>query len=175
MTYESLLNSIEDYAKDIRLNAKSTLDHIKQSAFTENQIGAIALSCAYATKNQSVIDAMKDLFESKLSEHEIKASKAAATIMAMNNIYYRFVHLVSDKSYQSMPAGLRMNIISNPGVEKTDFELYSLAVSAINGCGLCIDAHVNVLKKAGISKEAIQLSIKIASVINALSQVEMIK
>ncbi len=76
--------------------------------------------------------------------------------MGMNNVYYRFVHLASNKQYGTLPAKLRMNIIANPGVDKTDFELWSLAVSAINGCGMCIDAHEAVLLKAGMPVEQIQ-------------------
>lgn len=71
--------------------------------------------------------------------------KGTASIMVMNNIYYRFTHLVKDEEYQRMPANLQMDIIVNPGVDKKDFELYYFAVSAINGSGLCIDAHVNTL------------------------------
>ena len=66
------------------------------------------------------------------------AARAAAAIMGMNNIYYRFLHLVEDAEYQTMPARLRMNVIGNPGIDKLDFELLSLAVSAVNGCGLCV-------------------------------------
>ena len=91
--------------------------------------------------------------------------------MAMNNIYYRFTHLVSDKDYLKMPAKLRMNIIGNPGVDKIDFELYSLAVSAINGCGLCIDSHVKQLINSNIDKSTIAHTIRISSVINATAQV----
>ena len=91
-------------------------------------------------------------------------------IMAMNNIYYRFIHLASDKSYTSMPAKLRMNVIANPGIDKSNFELNCLAVSAINGCGMCMDAHAHELNKAGISKLAIQSTVRIAAVVNAVAQ-----
>ena len=90
--------------------------------------------------------------------------------MGMNNVYYRFVHLVSDKEYSKLPAKLRMNVIGNPGIDKVDFELYSLAISAINGCGMCIDAHVHEIEKAGIEIIGIQSSIRIAAVINATAQ-----
>jgi alkyl hydroperoxide reductase subunit D len=89
--------------------------------------------------------------------------------MAMTNIYYRFVHLAGDPDYKTMPAKLRMNILANPGVDKRDFELWSLAVSAINGCGLCIEAHDRALKAAGVSREAIQQAIRIAAVIHAVA------
>ena len=89
--------------------------------------------------------------------------------MAMNNIYYSFVHLANDPDYKTMPAKLRMNVIGKPGVEKVDFELWSLAVSAINGCGMCIEAHDHVLKQHGVSKEAIQQVVRIAAVIHAVA------
>ena len=68
-----------------------------------------------------------------------------------------------------MQAKLRMNVIGNPGIEKDDFELWSLAVSAINACGMCIDAHEQQLKKVGISSEQIQTAVRIAAVIHAVS------
>ena len=108
--------------------------------------------------------------EGKISEEEINAAKAASSIMAMNNIYYRFAHLVSDKEYLKMPAKLRMNIIGNPGIDKVDFELYSLAVSAINGCGLCIDSHVKQLVNSKVDRSTIANTIRISSVINAVAQ-----
>ena len=80
---------------------------------------------------------------------------AAAALMAMNNVYYRFVHLASTTDYQTMPARLRMNALAKPGVEKADFELWSLAVSAVNGCGMCIESHEKVLREHGVSREAV--------------------
>ena len=76
------------------------------------------------------------------------AARAAASIMAMNNIYYRFTHLASAPDYKTLPARLRMNVIGKPGVDKADFELWCLAVSAINGCGVCIDSHEKILRDA---------------------------
>jgi alkyl hydroperoxide reductase subunit D len=88
----------------------------------------------------------------------------------MNNVYYRFVHLVSDKEYGKLPAKLRMNVIGSPGIAKVDFELYALAVSAINGCGMCMDAHVHEVAKAGVSRVGVQSAIRIAAVVNATAQ-----
>lgn len=104
-----------------------------------------------------------------LTPVEITSAKSAATIMAMNNIYYRFVHLSSDKSFATMPARLRMNAIGNPGIDKIDFELACLAVSVINGCGMCVDAHTRELVKTGITKLAIQSVARIAAVLNAVT------
>ncbi|MFT6077866.1 MAG: alkyl hydroperoxide reductase subunit D [Myxococcota bacterium] len=160
----------QDYAKDIKLNLSSVLKIDPESSLLANQIHAIALSCAYATKNSALVEFVLDKSQGTITEAEINAAKAAASIMAMNNIYYRFAHLVSDKEYLQIPAKLRMNIIGNPGVDKVDFELFSLAVSAINGCGLCIDSHVKTLTNAKIDKSTIAHSIRISSVINAVSQ-----
>ena len=88
--------------------------------------------------------------------------------MAMNNVFYRTRHLLSDHEYGTLRAGLRMNVIGNPGVDKVDFELWSFAVSAINGCGMCLDSHEQVLRKAGVDRESIQEAFKIASVIQAV-------
>lgn len=160
----------KDYAKDIKLNLSALLKVDPQSALKENQIFAIALSSAYVTKNSDLVQYILDKSQGKISEAEINAAKAAASIMAMNNIYYRFAHLVSDKEYLKMPAKLRMNIIGNSGVNQIDFELYCLAISAINGCGLCIDSHEKTLVNANVAKYTIQHSIRIASVINATNQ-----
>ena len=105
-----------------------------------------------------------------MSEKEIAGAYEAANIMAMNNVYYRFVHLASNNVYGTKPAGLRMNVIGNPSIDKLDFELFSLAVSAINGCGLCIDSHEKVLTKAGVTEETIQQAVKIAAVVQAVAQ-----
>ena len=89
--------------------------------------------------------------------------------MAMNNVYYRFVHLASNPEYGKLPARLRMNVIGNPGIEKDDFELLCLAVSAMNGCGMCIDSHERELRKAGLGAEQIQTAVRIASVVHAVA------
>ena len=91
--------------------------------------------------------------------------------MGMNNIYYRFLHLVEDPEYAQMPARLRMNVIGNPGIDKLDFELLSLAVSAVNGCGMCIVAHEKQLRKHEVSREAIQSAVRIAATVHAVAGV----
>lgn len=167
MSIEQLRNQLPDFAKDIKLNLASVLSIEGAPDLTQKHIYAIALASAYATKNIDVINAVNDAAAPHLMANDITGAKSAATIMAMNNIYYRFIHLVSDDSFSTMPAKLRMNVIGNPGIDKLDFELSCLAVSSINGCGMCIDAHTHELGKAGVSKLAIQSAIRIAAVINA--------
>ena len=100
------------------------------------------------------------------------AAAPLAAIMGMNNVYYRSLHIMHNGAeYRTLPARLRMTIIGNPGVDKIDFELWCTAVSAINGCGMCIDAHEEELKKHGVPVTAIQAVIRIGSVINAVSRV----
>jgi alkyl hydroperoxide reductase subunit D len=167
MNIEELKNSLPDSAKDIKLNLSTILTEAGAADLSLKQIYSIALASAYACKSQKVTDALLVDVSGLLSNNEIEAAKAAAIIMAMNNVYYRFTHIVSDKSYASMPANLRMNIIGNPGVSKIDFELNCLAVSSINGCGMCMDAHANALTRTGLSKQAVQSAVRIASIFNA--------
>ena len=175
MSIEAIKEQLGDFAKDTRLNLGTVLSADGAPDLSQNQIFGIALASAYSTKNEALIAAIKEDAHTVLSEAEIEAAKSAASIMAMNNIYYRFIHLVSDKEYGKFPAKLRMNVIGSPGIPKVDFELYSLAVSAINGCGMCMDAHVNEVTKAGITKTGVQSTVRIASVINAAAQSLSIK
>ncbi len=170
MTLQDLKSRLPEYAKDTKLNLGKTINGDALEGLNANQTYGIALASAYATKNADIISAITAEVSSTLSDAEVEAAKAAATIMGMNNVYYRFAHLVSDKGYMSMPANLRMNVIGNPGIDKVDFELMSLAVSAINGCGMCMDAHVAEVIKGGISKQGVQTSIRIASVLMAAAQ-----
>ncbi len=167
MSIEQLKNPLLDSAKDIKLNLATILTEEGSPDLIKNQISGVALASAYATKNAKVIEAILSEVKGCLTEAEITAAQSAATIMAMNNIYYRFIHLVNDKSFATMPAKLRMNVIANPGIDKINFELNCLAVSAINGCGMCIEAHTHELTKVGVSKLAIQSSVRIAAVLNA--------
>jgi alkyl hydroperoxide reductase subunit D len=91
--------------------------------------------------------------------------------MGMNNIYYRFLHLISNEKYATLPARLRMNAIRTHGVEHVDFELWSLAVSAINGCGKCVDSHEKVVREKGATEELVLAVIRVASVLHAAGAV----
>lgn len=175
MSISNLKSNMQEYAKDIKLNLGNVISSEGAQGLNDEQIYSTALASAYATKQPAVIEAIYAEAAPKLSAEYIQAAKASATIMGMNNVYYRFVHLSSDKEYGKMPAGLRMNVIGNPGINKVDFELMSLAVSAINGCGMCIDAHVREVEKGGISKQGVQSSIRIASVLAAAAQAVIIE
>ena len=111
------------------------------------QIASIAVATAIAARNVAFSRAVEDWSRDRLDETSIAGARAAAAIMGMNNVYYRFLHLVEDEEYGTMPARLRMNVIGNPGINRLDFELLSLAVSAVNGCGLCITSHERKLRE----------------------------
>lgn len=166
MSIEALKDRIADFAKDVRLNLTSMAADETLSAQAKY---GLFLSCAITTRSPDVIAAMEAAAVDKLTPAAISAARSAASIMAMNNIYYRFVHLASNMEYATMPARLRMNVIANPGVDKADFELWSLAVSAINGCGACIDAHEKVLQEAGVTSTAIQTAVRFAAIIQSVA------
>lgn len=167
MGLEDLKSLLPDHAKDIRLNLSALP---RETALSEQQLYGTLAACALACGNATTIRHLLAEAATHLSPEALTAAKAAASVMAMNNIYYRFTHLVSSTEYRTMPARLRMNVVANPGIEKADFELYSLAVSAINGCGMCIDSHEAVLKKAGIKAETIQAAIRVAAIVHAVAR-----
>ena len=169
MSIEQLKQSIPDFAKDIRLNLGNLFGNITQSGLTESQFYGTALAVAYSLKNEQIIEAIKMEGEAYMSVELEHAVKTAAVLMAMNNVYYRAVHLSENKELASMPANLRMNGMLNPGVPKVDFELFALAVSAINGCGMCIHSHVKKLMEHEVNKVAVQSVLRLAACLNALA------
>jgi lipoyl-dependent peroxiredoxin subunit D len=171
MTLDAIRDQLPDYARDLRLNLGSVLTPGGAPGLTEKQIASIALSTAIAARNPDLTRAIEAWAQPQLGDADVNAARAAAAIMGMNNIYYRFLHLVEDGEYQTMPARLRMNIIGNPGIDKLDFELLSLAVSAVNGCGMCVTSHERKLREGGVSRESIQSAVRIASVIHAVAGV----
>jgi alkyl hydroperoxide reductase subunit D len=166
MSIEALKERVPDYAKDLRLNLSSLA---AEPSLTEQQRAGTFVAAALASRNQEVVAAMMEEFAPKLSSEALTAAKTAAAIMAMTNIYYRFVHLASAPDYKTMPAKLRMNALAKPGIDKVDFELWSIAVSAVNGCGMCIDSHEKTLRQHGVSAEAIQAVIRIAATVHAIA------
>jgi alkyl hydroperoxide reductase subunit D len=163
---EQLNEKIPDFAKDVRLNLTSlTAD---ETLSPQRQYGLL-LASAIATRNADVIAAMESAAVAVMTPVAIAAAKSAAAVMAMNNVYYRFVHLASNPEYKTMPPRLRMNVIGSPGVDKSDFELWSLAVSAMNGCGACIDAHEKTLRAAGVSSEVILTAVRSAAIVQSVA------
>ena len=170
-TLDGIRDALPDYARDIKLNLGSVLSPSGAPGLTEAQIWATALSAALAARNAAFARQIESLARAHLDERGVRAARAAAAIMGMNNVYYRFLHLVEDEEYGRLPARLRMSIIGNPGVDRVDFELCSLAVSAINGCGQCVASHERQLREHGLGREAVQSAVRIAAVVHAAAGV----
>jgi alkyl hydroperoxide reductase subunit D len=165
MSIEALKERLPEYAKDIKLNLGSLA---ADPTLTLQQRAGTFVASALASRNAEVTRAVAAEFGAQLSAEALAAAKAAASIMGMNNVYYRFVHLVGG-DYERLPARLRMNVIGKPGVEKVDFELWSLAVSAVNGCGMCLTSHEKVVREGGLSQEQVQTAVRIAAVVHAVA------
>ncbi|HKT72316.1 MAG TPA: carboxymuconolactone decarboxylase family protein [Steroidobacteraceae bacterium] len=170
-TLDAIRDSIPDYARDLKLNLGSVLAPTGAPGLDERQIWAVAVACAIASRNVRFTRDLVALAADHLDAAQLDAARAAAAIMGMNNIYYRFLHLVEDPEYSRLPARLRMSVIGNPGIDKRDFELLELAVSAIGGCGACVASHERQLREHGMSREAVQSAVRIASVVHAVARV----
>lgn len=170
-TLDLIRDSIPDYARDLKLNLGSVLTEAGAPGLNDRQIWAVAVASAIASRNLAFTRALEAAAADHLDAAHLQAARSAAAIMGMNNIYYRFLHLVEDAEYQAMPARLRMNILANPGIDKLDFELLSLAVSAVNGCGLCISSHEKKLRAHGYTREMIQSAVRIAATVHAVAGV----
>jgi alkyl hydroperoxide reductase subunit D len=168
-TLHDIKSGLPDYAKDLRLNLESVLGEGGAPGLADRQIRAIALASAVASRYAPLVQALEAHASPVLTEAEIGGARAAAAMMAMTNVYYRFTHLAGNREYASLRTGLRMNVMANPGLDKASFELASLAVSAINGCGQCIDSHEKVLRDHGITAQGVQSAVRIAAVIHAVA------
>ena len=172
MSVADLRSKLPEYAKDLKLNLDSVLSEAGAPGLNMAQIAMVALGAAYASRFKPLTEAIAAFAAEHATGEQLTAAKGSAAIMGMNNIYYRFQHLVSHPEYETIPAKLRMNVIgAYKGDAKNDFELVSLAVSAVNGCGLCVTSHEKKLRAHEVSREAIQSAVRIASVLHAVAVV----
>ena len=169
MSVDALINGLPDYAKDLKLNYSSLVR--QNMELTPQQLWGTVVACAIATRNEALTWAVMLDAQGKLSPQALEAAKSAAALMGMNNIFYRFQHLSSNEKYGALPARLRMNAIRTHGIEQADFELWCLAVSAVNGCGKCVDSHEKVVREKGVSEDVVIAVIRVASVIHAIGVV----
>ncbi|GAA2530146.1 carboxymuconolactone decarboxylase family protein [Pilimelia columellifera] len=168
MALDALKAALPAYARDIRLNLGSVLD---ATTLTPVQAWGAAVACAFASRNAEVLRRLCAEAATKVPAEVIEAAKAAGTMMAMNNIYYRAKHLIGDDEYLALPARLRMQAIATApresGVDKADFELWCVAVSAVTGCGACLESHDKTVRAAGFSRDQVHESLRIAAVVHA--------
>lgn len=168
MSIDALKDQIPDYAKDIRLNLGSI---VRDETLSAERLWGCLFSAALATGNRELIRLVGGEATARMTPAGLAAAKTAAALMGMNNIYYRATHLISARDYAALPAKLRMNAIASPGVPKADFELWSLTVSAVNGCGACLDAHEAALRAEGVSAPEIQTALRAAAILHAIAAV----
>jgi lipoyl-dependent peroxiredoxin subunit D len=161
---ETLRNALPASAKDIKLNLQAVL---QAESLTAAQRWGVAVASAIAARNPRLTAAIVEQAQREVDAPVLDDAAAAAALMAMNNVYYRFRHMVGKPSYTDRPARLRMNRLVSPATNKTDFELFSLAVSAINGCETCVRSHEEVVTKGGLSEDQVNDAVRIASVIHA--------
>ena len=163
---EVVRSELADAHKDTRLNLQSVLEG---GSLTPEQRWGVAVASAYAARNERLKEAMLNEAKKALANAEpvIEDARAAASLMAMNNVYYRFRHVIGKESYSTKRPGLRMNRLAQVATSKVDFELVCLAVSAINGCETCVKAHEKVVLEGGLSEDQVHDAVRIASVIHA--------
>lgn len=169
MSIDELLERVPSYAKDLKLNF-STLVR-QQSELTPQQLWGTLVASAIASRSDELTEVVLREAAEHLSAQALEAAKSAASIMGMNNIFYRFTHLAKNEKYGTLPARLRMNAIRTHGIEQVDFELWCTAVSAINGCGACVDSHERVVREKGLPEETIIAAIRVAAVVHGLATV----
>lgn len=157
------------YLRDLKLNVKAVLtsDHLSPK---ETHLLAVAV----ATNNK--IEILNNAFSSKAKEQgatdaEVADAQACASLLSANNVLYRYRHFVEKEVYNNAPARLRMNIMMNPVLGKEFFELVSLAVSAVNGCEMCVKSHEQSVLHSGGTESRIWDAIRIASIITSLGKI----
>ena len=164
-TLESLRQALPEWARDLKLNLQALL--ASGGALTDSQRWGVAVASALASRNAQLSRAIQAEAARAVEPSVLDDARAAASVMAMNNIYYRFRHQVGDPAYSKMGARLRMNRLAQPATTRAELELFSLAVSAINGCESCVQSHERAVREGGLSEEHVHEAVRVAAVIHA--------
>ncbi len=158
---DALLERLPEAAKDLKLNVKAVLG---ESSLTPAQTWGTAVACAIAADHPDLQRAITEAARVRVEAAVLDDAVAAASLMGMNNILYRFRHMVP--GYDQIPARLRMQRLGKPASNRVDLELFSLAVSAIHGCEACVRSHEKVVLEGGLSQQQVFDSVRIASVMH---------
>jgi len=168
---QKIREALPEAAKDLKLNLSNVLE---QGSLSEGQRWAIALATAIATRHAGLIEAISLDGASKVSPEQLDDAKAAAALMGMNNVFYRFRHFMGRDEYEQAPARLRMQRIGKPASSKAEFELYCLAVSAVHGCEMCVTSHEKVVREGGMTVDNVVDAVRIAATIHGIANALMI-
>jgi lipoyl-dependent peroxiredoxin subunit D len=161
---DAIREALPETARDIKLNVQSVL---ADGVLTPEQRWGVAVASAATARNRPLFDAIVADARTVVEEGVIDDALAAAALMAMNNVYYRFRHMVGNPAYEQKPARLRMNRLAKPATSKADLELFSLAASAINGCEICVQSHERAVLHAGLTEDHVHDAVRIAATIHA--------
>jgi alkyl hydroperoxide reductase subunit D len=158
--------ALPEYAKDTKLNLDAV---IYRSALDKDEAESCALAAAVATGNGKIVSLLMGNIEDQV---EVTAALTAASLMAMNNVWYPYVEMAEDERLTGLPAQLRMNAIAtHGGTTKARFEAYSLAASIVGKCHFCVKAHYETLKKEGYTVEQLRDIGRIAAVMTSVCRV----
>jgi alkyl hydroperoxide reductase subunit D len=164
---DQLKRRIPDHARDLRINLGVIA---AATALSPPQAWGTAVAAAVTSRSPELLAAIEEAAAPHLTPESLAAARAAASIMAMNNIYYRFLHTMGeDSEYGQMPARLRMQILSRPGIDALDFELWCLAASAISGCEMSVRSHEKSVRERRGTAEQVHEAVRIASVVHAVA------
>lgn len=157
------------YIRDLKVNVSNAL---QSTTLSEKETALLALSIAANQKNAPLILGLQKLAAEKgATLEEQNEAISCASLLAGNNVFYRFRHFQQKESYNTMQAKIKMNIMMKPVLGKEFFELMSLAISAVNGCEMCVNAHEHSVRELGASEERVWDAIRLASVIVSLDKV----
>jgi alkyl hydroperoxide reductase subunit D len=157
------------YVRDLKLNFTSTLTSEQLST---KECALLGLSAAVNNNNQPLtLYYTKYAKEQGATPADVAEAVACASLLASNNVFYRFRHFTQKEKYNQIPARIRMQVMMKPVTGKEFFELMSLAISAINGCELCVNAHEDSLIKLGTTEERVFDAVRIASLVTATGKV----
>lgn len=161
----ALRETLPDTARDVKMNLQTVL---QEGPLTPAQMWGVAVASAYASRNDALTKAtIADAKAAGIAEGVLEDARASAILMGMNNVLYRFRHVVGKETYSERPARVRMGRLVQVTSNKPDLELFSLAVSAINNCESCVKAHEHSAMEGGISEDQIFDAIRIASVFSS--------
>jgi alkyl hydroperoxide reductase subunit D len=164
---ESLSATDSKYLRDLKLNVSAVL---KSKNLSTKETALLALATASNEKNDVLITAFEGLSTKEgASADEIAEAHACASLLSLNNVFYRFRHYMhGNEYYNNTPAGIRMSIMMSPVLGKEFFELMSIVVSALNGCEQCVTSHEHSVKALGTSEARIYDAVRLAAVIKSL-------
>lgn len=163
---DALRESLPDHARDLRMNLASVLT---ESSLTEGQRWGVAVASAAASRRRDLLDAVVADARVAAGDAVVEDGLAASALMAMNNVFYRFRHMVGKDGYGQLPARLRMNRLAKPATTRVDLELFSLAASAIHGCEVCVKSHERAVLEGGLSEQNVHDAVRIAAVVHGVA------